>query len=101
MKLVITPRAKNDIQEQLAYGAERFGEGVAERTLDRIFGYFENVLTKYPRAASFDPNLNAFASWIPRTPFVVVYRLDEVADVLIILAMLHHAKDRSSFEGEE
>jgi plasmid stabilization system protein ParE len=101
MKLVITPRAKDDIRQQLAYSAEKFGEGVAERAFERIFSYFENVLVKYPRAASFDPALKAFASWIPKTPFIVIYRLDEAADMLVIVAMLHHAQDRSSLESEE
>lgn len=35
------------------------------------------------------------------TPFIVFFRLDETADVLIVLALFHQAQDRTRFAPDD
>lgn len=39
-----------------------------------------------------------YESWIARTPFVVIYRVDDEAEVITVLALFHHAQDRAEFD---
>jgi plasmid stabilization system protein ParE len=100
MNLVLAPRAEQDINDQLAFGTERFGRATSERTLQKIFDYLENVLVHFPRSATFNPDTKTFETWIPKTPFVVFYRLDEQKNDLIVVALFHHAQDRSEFVSD-
>ncbi len=98
MKLVVTARAEIDIERLITFGRSKFGQAVADRTLDRIFHFLEHVLLPYPRTGQFDPILELHACWIPKTPFVVFYRIDYARESLVIVAMLHHAQDRTSID---
>lgn len=100
MNLVIAPRAEQDINNQIDYGVQKFGRIVAERSFERIFDFLENVLIYYPRSGNFDPGTRTYTSWIPRTPFVVLYKIDKQKNDLIVVALYHHAQDRSSFEPD-
>lgn len=103
MKLLFTPVALEDLENQIEYGRRRFGDNVANRTLKRTKSYIEDVLLRFPRIGVYDPAIEAFETWIPDTPFVVYYKIREPGNELVIVAVFHHAQDRSSFDpgGEE
>jgi plasmid stabilization system protein ParE len=88
MKLVLTTRAQLDIQSRQKAG----------QTLERIFDFLDNVLAKYPRTGRLDTSTMVFESWIPKTPLVVLYRVDDPSDCVVVLALFHHAQERP---GEE
>jgi plasmid stabilization system protein ParE len=100
MNLVIAPRAEQDIKGQLEFGVRTFGRETAERTLEKIFDFLEGVLVQFPRSGNFNPETKTFETWIPKTPFVVFYRLDQQKNDLIVVALFHHAQDRSKFESD-
>ena len=98
MQCVYTPTAEKQIESQLDYSIARFGSTVAARTGLRIRSYVRDVLARHPRIGSKLPSIDAFEAWIPRTPFVIIYRVEEQAGILRVLAVFHHAQDRESFD---
>ena len=100
MKLVITPRAEDDLANKFDFGERRFGRAVAERTLKRVHDYLATTLLAHPRTGLYHPEIKSFETWIPKTPFVVFYRLDDDAGALIVLAPYHHAQLRSAFNAD-
>jgi hypothetical protein len=44
--------------------------------------------------ASIAPEWDLYEVVIPRTPFIAIYRIDESAEVLTIVALFHYAQDR-------
>ena len=100
MKVVFTPRAEADLARHLDYGIQHFGRPVAERTLRRLITYLDPFLVTYPRTATFHPEIDAFETWVPKTPFVIFFRLHPEHDILRVLAIFHHAQDRSQFDPD-
>lgn len=98
MKVVYTPRAEADLVRHFNYGVERFGRGVAERTLARLSGFLDPFLVTYPRTARFHREIDAFETWVPKTPFVIFFRLEPENDTLRVLAIFHAAQDRTQFD---
>jgi plasmid stabilization system protein ParE len=94
MKVVVTPRARAQLDHQLSYGIERFGYAAAERTFDRVEHFFLTTLAMYPRTGRRLSERNLYESYIPRTPFVVIYRIDAGRDLIAILGFFHHAQQR-------
>jgi plasmid stabilization system protein ParE len=60
--------------------------------------FIEVSLEAHPRAGKLLPRPNLYESWIPKTPFVVFYRVDDDADTVWMLALFHAAQDRSDFD---
>ena len=100
MKILLSERVEADIAHQFAFGIQRFGHPVAERTFGRIDTYLFKFLPANPRTGHFHDQLGIYEAWISRTPFVIFYRLDEVAQAITVLALFHHGQDRSSFEPD-
>ena len=98
MKVVITPRAEADIANQHEWGRQRFGEVVADRTFDRLRGFIETSLADHPRTGKRLSVADLYEAWVPRTPFVVFYRVDIAADTVWVVAVFHHAQQRSDFD---
>jgi hypothetical protein len=44
------------------------------------------------------PDRDLFESFIPRTPFVVIYRIEPDAGIVRVLGFFHSAQDRVGFE---
>jgi plasmid stabilization system protein ParE len=101
MKVVFAPRAEADLAHHFSYGIRRFGQAVAERTLERLKNYLDPFLVNYPRTATFIPEINAFETWVPKTPFVIFFRIEPDHDVLRVLAIFHHAQDRAHFDPDD
>ena len=100
MNVVFTLRAVADLTHQHEWGKHRFGEDVANRTFNRVRAFIETSLADRPRAGRQVASGAFFESWIPRTPFVVLYRIDDDTNSVVILAVLHHAQDRRDFDPD-
>jgi len=62
-------------------------------------GFFE-TLALYPRVGVYRSERDVYEAVNPRTPFVAFYRIDTMADMLIVVAFFHHAQDRESQWGK-
>ena len=100
MKIVITPRAQEQIDNQLAYSVARFGVRTAGKTADRIERFLNDTIAAYPRTGTSLLKPGLYESIIPHTPFVVIYRIEEQIGIVRVLALFHHAQDRSGFEAD-
>jgi plasmid stabilization system protein ParE len=98
MKVVYTERFRNALDKATEFGIGRFGKAVADRTLQRVILHIEGFLAAYPRTGRWHEDIACFHTSIPRTPFVVFYRVS--GDALEVLALFHHAQDNSSFEPD-
>jgi plasmid stabilization system protein ParE len=95
MKVIVTPRAEDDIANNYAWGQRAFGKPVADRTFARLRKFIEVSLASHPRAGRPQLDENLYESWVPRTPFIVFYRVDNPAQTVWVLAIFQHAQDRS------
>ena len=101
MKVVITPTAQRQIDSQISFGIERFGRRVAELTFGRISRFFATTLADYPKSGRSLATQNLHETLIPRTPFVVIYRIEAEADIVRVLGFFHYAQDRTNFEADD
>jgi plasmid stabilization system protein ParE len=99
MIVVVTPTAHEQIDDQIAYGIERFGRSVAERTAQRIERSL-SLLADFPRSGPQRHGTNLRETAIPHTPFVVIYRIEDAAGIVRVLGFCHGSQDRSTFEPE-
>ena len=101
MKVLVTPRAEADILQQHAWGEQRFGATVAGRTFNRVRRHIEVALATHPRTGKRLTVPGLYEAWIPRTPFVIFYRSDDVTDTVWVPALFHHAQDRRPFDPDD
>ena len=97
MKLIITPGAQAQIEHQIEYGTARYGRQTNERTFARVERFLIESLAVFPRTGTFLPDVGLYQTMIPRTPFVVIYRVEDQQDIIRILGFFHSAQDRSTF----
>jgi plasmid stabilization system protein ParE len=97
MRVVFTRRARANLDERIAYSVEHFGVPITNRTFDRLDRYLSDVLARHPNIGRPLIQFDASETWVPRTPFIVIYRVNPAANELTILAVYHHAQDRSKF----
>lgn len=95
MTIVYSERFKQDIANAFAFGEEQFGRATAERSYRRIIDHIEHFLAAYPRTGRWRSDIRCYHAWIPRTPFVVFYRIDD--EQLEVLALFHGAQDIADF----
>jgi plasmid stabilization system protein ParE len=95
MSVIYTPTFQQHIADAYAYSVQRFGERTAERTYRRVISHIENTLQTYPRTGQWRADISCYHSWIPRTPFVVFYRIAG-AD-LEVLALFNGSMDLSGY----
>lgn len=94
MRVVYTATARRHIAEQLRYLIDRGAARPAGRLRQRIGYFITNVIARYPRAAAHIPERDIYECWIPRTPYVLQYRIDDARDTVVILALFHAAQNR-------
>lgn len=82
------------MDHQLSYGIERFGHAAAERTFNRVENFLLTTLSMYPRTGRRLTERSLYESFIPRMPFVVIYRIDAEHDLITLLGFFHHAQQR-------
>ena len=97
MKVIYTPTAARQIERQITYLVSQDARGAAMRARVRITAFIGEFLARYPRAGRYISEKDIFEIWIPRTRYVLFYRL-ESGDVLKILALFHTSQERSKFE---
>jgi plasmid stabilization system protein ParE len=95
MKLIITPRSQAQIDHQIEYGTARYGRPTNERTFARVERFLIESLAVFPRTGTFLPDVGLYQTMIPRTPFVIIYRVEDQHDIVRILSFFHSAQDRT------
>ena len=101
MKIVLSARVETDLANQLQYGIDHFGATVAERTFARVDNFLFGFLPAHPLAGKPTGYRHIYEVWITKTPFVIFYSANTEAGVVTVLALFHHAQDRSSFDPQE
>ena len=101
MKIVLSARAEADIAMQLEYGVANFGHPVAERTFARVERFLFERLAEHPTTGRYIQERDIYEAWIVRTPFVILYRVNREVQTVTVLALFHHAQDRSGFDPED
>lgn len=97
MKVVYTDTARRHIASQIGYLVDQGAVAPARRLRTRVASFVRNFLARHPRAARHIHEHDIYETWIPRTPFIVMYRIDIAADTVTVLALFHTAQDRSRF----
>ena len=97
MKVVYTPTARRHIETQLTFLIDKGAAAPARRLRHRITSFVTDFLARHPRACRHIDERDIFETWIPRTPYVIIYRVNASDDTLTVLALFHAAQDRSDF----
>ena len=98
MNIRVTEDAANDLENIKAY-IGRDDEVVAQRVLDHIRGMIK-LLAEWPHLGHAGIVGGTHERTVPRTPYVIVYRIDLGSqDELVILRVPHAAQDRSRKEN--
>lgn len=97
MKVVYTPTARRHIAGQIGYLLDQGAARPAKRLRTRITAFVRDFLARHPRTGRPIPEQDCYESSIPRTPYVVIYRIDVASDTLTVLALFHAAQDRSHY----
>ncbi len=100
MKVVFTEHARDDLKRRFASSVEHFGQQTAETIFGRVDAFVHRTLADYPLTGRLHASGIALETWVPRTPFFIIYRVDQTTDVLMVLAVFHHAQDRSVFDPQ-
>lgn len=98
MEVLLTPTAQAQLDHQLTVSVRLFGKAVAAKTLGRIERSLR-LLSEFPASGRWREERNLYETAIPRTPFVLVYRIEERAGIVRILGVFHAGQDRSDFEA--
>lgn len=97
MKVVYTETARRHIASQVGYLVDQGAVAPARRLRSRINSFVRNFIAPHPRASRLITELDIYETWIPRTPYVIMYRLDDASNTVTILALFHTSRDRSRF----
>jgi plasmid stabilization system protein ParE len=100
MRVVYTPTATRQIENQISYLVSQGAQRAAAAAHQRITSFIHDFLARYPKAGQLIPEKQIYEIWIPRTRFIVFYRI-EARDTLRILALFHSAQDRAGFATED
>ena len=97
MRIVYTPAARRQIANQIGYLIDQGAIRPAKRLRTRITAFVRDFLARHPRIGRPIPEHDCYESAIPRTPYIVIYRIDGSTDTLIVLALFHGSQERSGF----
>ena len=97
MKVIFGKSALRDLEERFDYSNQNFGPATTQVAFERLHTHVESVIAQYPRTGRLNRRGRFWEAWVPRTPFIVAYRIDEANRILTVLAIFHHAQDRSKF----
>jgi len=97
MNIRVTEDAAGDLENMQAYIGRSDGVA-AERVLDHIRGMIK-LLAEWPHLGHAGIVAGTYERTVPRTPYVIVYRIDlGTRDELIVLRVPHAAQDRSRYD---
>jgi len=97
MRIIVSRRVEAELADHFAFGVARHGSRVAERTFQRVRKFLFQSLPAHPRFSVYRADKGVYERFIPRTPFVVFYRVNLDLDELTVVAIFHHAQDRDGF----
>ena len=92
MKIIIAPRARRDLANQLGYLVDQGATPAARRLEQRLTTFLNGTVARYPRSGAFIAQRDLWETWVPRTRFVIWYRF--TADELQIVRVWHSSQDR-------
>ena len=98
MKVVYTDTARRHIASKIGYLVDQGARYPAKRLKSRILVFIRTVLAAHPGAGYHIAEHDIYESWIPDTPYVVIYRVDKSKRQLVVLALFHSSQDRSRFK---
>lgn len=94
MKIVIAPRARQDLADQLGYLVDRNAPAAARRLEARLTNFIETTVARFPRSGTFVGHRDLWDMWIPKTRFVIWSRFSSAE--LQIVRIWHASQDRHS-----
>jgi plasmid stabilization system protein ParE len=89
--VVLTDRAAERLDEQLAYLTAQGAADAAERVRARIEEHLA-VISQYPRTGRYRHRQKLWEAWVPKTRLVVWYRFDDAQ--IVAIAIWHTAQQR-------
>ena len=92
MKLVFDDRALADL-EGIYNWIVRDNPKAAFAVVERVFGSAEHLAT-FPRMGHTGRDEGTFEWVVPRLPYIVVYEIHPERDGIIVVAVVHGARDR-------
>lgn len=96
MKIVIAPRARRELARQLGYLVDRGAAAAASRVEARLTSYIKHTVAKHPRTGTYIAERDIWETWVPRTKFVIWYRLTDTE--LQVVRVWHTAQNRTADE---
>ena len=92
MQVVFHEAARDDLNELIDYVSIRAGQIIADKQLERVQSAFATI-GQFPRASRYHHQLDVYESWLPRTRFIVFYRILASAELVVVLAIIDHAQN--------
>ena len=96
MKVVVAPRARRELANQLGYLVDQGAIVAARRLEERLTIFFRNTLSQYPKTGTNLAHRGLWETWVPGTRMVVWYRFTDKE--LQIVRVWHTAQNRSRQE---
>lgn len=94
MKVVWTTPATSDLEQILAFLAER-NPAAAAKVAVRIKSTVRSI-GEYPMAGRLDADVGCRERIVARTPLIVIYTIDEPQQLVEIIAVFHTSRDPES-----
>ena len=95
MKLVITKTAEKQIRLQIDYLIEQHAPEAAERLRAQIYDFLHSFVLTWPRAANRLDKPDSYSVPVPRTPYVLYYRIKD-DDTIVVRALFHGRQMRET-----
>ena len=99
MTVRFSTHATDQLSSQLEYLLSKGAIEPARALRHRVLTFADDFLAVHPKAGTYIPERDIFEIWIPRTRFVLLYRIENDRDVRI-LALFHSSQDRARFEAD-
>ncbi len=94
MRLVLSPRAARDLDNQIQYLIDQHAPKAARRLKTRIMSFLRETLVSAPRFGIFVDHRDLYETWIPSTKLVIWYRVE--SDRIEVARFWHTSQDRQS-----
>ena len=92
MKIIIAPRARRELGNQLGYLVDQGSIASARRLERRISTFLADTLSRHPRFGNFIAERDIWETWIPGTRIVIWYRFTD--EELQVVRVWHTSQNR-------
>ena len=93
MKIVVSARARIDLNRQLDYLIDKGAAGAARRLNSRLVSFIRRTVATFPETGTPLGHRGLRESWVPGTKIVVWYRISD--GTLEIARFWHTSQDRA------